>query len=212
MVWGTFPTPPTSSSKGESPWYPPIQPHTIERLPNCKGYDRRNIYHLKKDLVFMAKTIFNIIASNPASILIVLGFFLLFSGSTLGAGGTILGLIMIGLGFVAHLLWLARWNNDNLARSGNGSNKKYYRFFCTSCRIVCCITSNLHHRAKSTICFRLLDNHCTNIPTLSDKRSIKRKIRTIKVIPTFFTVGFRGMWKIKSNLRLKKCQNNWTNH
>jgi hypothetical protein len=72
------------------------------------GEERRNIYHLKKDLVFMATTIFNIIASNPASILIVLGFFLLFSGSILGPGGIILGLVMIGLGFVAHLLWLAR--------------------------------------------------------------------------------------------------------
>ena len=56
----------------------------------------------------MARTIFNIIANNPASILIVLGFFLLFTGPTFGTGGIILGLIMIGLGFFAHILWLAR--------------------------------------------------------------------------------------------------------
>lgn len=56
----------------------------------------------------MAKTIFHIIASNPASILIVLGFFLLFSGSTIGVGGVILGVIMMAIGIIAHFVWLSR--------------------------------------------------------------------------------------------------------
>jgi hypothetical protein len=54
------------------------------------------------------ETIFQIIAKNPASILIVLGFLLLFSNAVLGSGGVLLGLIMIGAGFAAHLIWLMR--------------------------------------------------------------------------------------------------------
>ena len=56
----------------------------------------------------MVKTIFQIIASNPASILIVLGFFLIFSSASLGVGGPILGLIMMGIGVFVHLVWLSR--------------------------------------------------------------------------------------------------------
>ncbi len=56
----------------------------------------------------MVKTIFQIIASNPASILIVLGFFLLFSSSSLGAGGVLFGILMMGTGVFVHLIWLAR--------------------------------------------------------------------------------------------------------
>jgi len=56
----------------------------------------------------MVNTIFHIIASNPASILIVLGFLLLFSGASLGAGGVILGLLMMGAGVFAHFVWLSR--------------------------------------------------------------------------------------------------------
>ncbi len=52
----------------------------------------------------MATTIFNIIADNPISIIIVLGFFLLFSGPTLGVLGPVLGFLMIGGGFVAILV------------------------------------------------------------------------------------------------------------
>ena len=56
----------------------------------------------------MARTIFNIIASNPASIALVLGFFLLFSGPTLGTGGVLFGVLLMGFGVVAHLIWLWR--------------------------------------------------------------------------------------------------------
>ena len=56
----------------------------------------------------MVKTIFQIIASNPASILIVLGFFMLFSGPSFGVGGVLLGIIMMAIGIVAHFVWLTR--------------------------------------------------------------------------------------------------------
>jgi hypothetical protein len=54
------------------------------------------------------KLFFQIIANNPASILIVLGFFLLFSSNSLGVGGVILGLIMMGIGIVFHTIWLSK--------------------------------------------------------------------------------------------------------